>query len=590
MRTSRWTDRLAGFRPRDEDGFSLVDVTVAIGIFAVVMVLISAALATGMRGVLLGKRREVAAQEANRLLELSRSLAYDEIGLAAGDPTLTTDPAIVTIGGVKRYLVDAAGSVYEPILFATNTTAHPFNPHIQSASRGSTDLTNHVYVTGVDTDGDGLFDYKRVTARVLWRENGTAGPMNEVRAQTYVDEGGLVPVGPTNCSGGSCGTVTGRLPMAATTLVDAGSVSVKTDRGKTAPVEHAVLPTDPVIGRLPTSSGRSETRAVSELNCTGGSTFLQHGATTLGKHNVSVTVDDDASPTSPYPEASQDAWAGSPPDLITGGGLIDTVVLEPAIASPISCLADAVYTDGYPYEIGMGSGSATLTFTEDITGTGVGTNSLTVASVHSPTVTQSIDHDVSGTVRDILSSAQGSVGTVEVMQLAGLIPEGLIHVDAFTYQATVTSTDPTTTPPAPAVTVPGGITVKLFDPTMVVTGCTSRSGAYCVIAFDPASGFSGMSKTISGTLTTNLGLTKITYTASLEAFPPTASTANGVVGPNGEKRWSADYTALSLSAALEVELTLNPLTGEKVTLTDSEVDLQLAKLAIDACSGVSCVP
>ena len=71
-----------------DDGFSVIEIVVAMGIFALVASFMGQMLVGGFRGVLLGKRREVATQEANRMAEVARSLAYDQIGLVQTDPTL----------------------------------------------------------------------------------------------------------------------------------------------------------------------------------------------------------------------------------------------------------------------------------------------------------------------------------------------------------------------------------------------------------------------------------------------------------------------------------------------------------------------
>ena len=54
---------------------------------------------------------------------------------------------------------------------------------------------------------------------------------------------------------------------------------------------------------------------------------------------------------------------------------------------------------------------------------------------------------------------------------------------------------------APAPSISGAITFRLYDPSAVLAGCSSRSGSYCVIAVDPgSSGFMGYDQTFSVTL------------------------------------------------------------------------------------------
>src|SRR5688572_15268595 len=79
---------------RGESGFSVIEVSVAMLVFGMVATFMSTLLAGGLKGVLLGKRREIATLEANRTLEIARSLSYLAVGLNANDSTLTSDPAV----------------------------------------------------------------------------------------------------------------------------------------------------------------------------------------------------------------------------------------------------------------------------------------------------------------------------------------------------------------------------------------------------------------------------------------------------------------------------------------------------------------
>lgn len=549
----------------------------SIGVFALVVILISGMLATGMRGVLLGKRREVASHEATRVLETARSLSYDEIGLSPDDPTIDTDERIQTVNGIKQYLVDEAAGSYEPIIWATNTQNHPFNPHTTTVKRGSTTLTNYVYVTGVDTTGDGVFDLKRILTRVEWDDSGTQGPANEVRAQTYVDEGGLVPVVHSS-------------PMSAQTLASVGTASVRSDRGDPANlVDAAALPLDPVIASLPTSSGETTSRAVSSVGCTAQSAYLQGATNTYGQHSVAASADDDA--LTATPEQQSQSWSGN--DAVNGNDDVDALVVETSVSNDLACRADvsdddgaAPTDDGLPYQKGTSTGPNTVTMTEDLSGADLTSTTLTVLALTSQSAAQEIDHATVSGAREIGATSEGSVGDIAVLRTAGALPDGLVKVNGFGFSASATASEGTPSS-APSVQVPGGITVKVYDPNGAIpTGtCTSRADGYCTVTFDPtAPGFSGLSVKVDDSVTKNLGLTILHYSIDVRAFPP--ATTNEQIDPQtGARRWSAEYRALSVSARLRVEVLES---GSPVILTDSIVDLSLGTVSATGCSGVGC--
>lgn len=552
-------------------------------------------LAAGMRGVLLGKRREVAVQEANRLVELARSLSYDEVGLASDDPTIDTDPAIVDRDGRKSYLVDAATGTYEPILFAATAANHPFNPHTTAVDRGATQLTNAVYVTGVDTDGDGGFDMKRVLVRVEWREDGSRGAVNEVRSQSFVDESGLVnPPGgpsPSSCPSGdpSCSGV-GNLPIEVSALTSAGTISARSDRGDLVNLVDAVLPTTPVVAGLPVSRGESVLRGVSDITCTTESFSLQDpSGAQYGTETVTVSADDDGVTAKPEDPPDR-SWSGS--FAVTGSDAVDELVTETSLGGSISCHASASDSDGalptddgLPYERGRATGPSGVTMTEDVSGAGLTSDTLTVLSLGASSVDQSIDYLLTSGRRDVASTASGSFGGATMLSEPGAMPNGLVRVGAFDYSASATASDGT--PSSPQVSVPGGITIEVFDPEGDIASgtCTSRTGDYCTITYDPLAG--GVSASAQGVVTADLGLTKLIYDIDVQGFPAPAVT-DGAIGANGERHWSAEYTGLQISTRLQVEVTVDEILGTTVLLTDSLVDLNLGKVSASGCAGVGC--
>jgi hypothetical protein len=116
------------------------------------------------------------------------------------------------------------------------------------------------------------------------------------------------------------------------------------------------------------------------------------------------------------------------------------------------------------------------------------------------------------------------------------------------------------------------------------TTCTSHSGGYCLVSVNPsAAGFSGLSIDVTNNFTQLLGLNVVNlgYTTSVDVLPPTKSPAAGVTGPNGERRWSAEYTPIAINAHLTASIL-------GVSIIDATVDLNLGTVKAEACAGVTC--
>jgi hypothetical protein len=535
------------------------------GIFSLVALFTLGALGSGLRGVLLAKHREVATEEANRILEIARSLSYNDVGLVQTptDPTIATDTAnIQQHNSVLSYLVNG---VWEPIVWATNMTGHPFNPHIQTLQRGSTTLKRYVYVTGVDTSGDGIADVKRVTARVSW-DNTTSSAANEVRAQTMINESGIVPTGP----GSSGGTTSGLTPLTATTHSTGGSLTI----------EDALIGTGvPLHISLPTSDGSSTFRAVSNTNCTTRSASLEAG--NLGNapgYSVSVTADDDSrTPTSSQPSAKTSNGV-----LTVPAGALSTI-LGSSIGSPISCEASV---NPLGHELGSASALTAMNAQHSVVALGGLLNwLLTLASIQTQPVSQEVTHEVVSGNREVHSSSTTATGLINVLKIPGVIADGLVRVDATNIAASVRASEGTPSQ-APSVTAPA-VNLRVFDngnhlPNGSV--CQSHQSGYCLLSVNPSSsGFTGLSIDVTNTFTQLVGLNvvNLSYTTSVDIFPPSKSPTAGVVGPNGERRWSAEYTPMAISASLDASVL-------GASIIDSSVGLNLGTVQAKACAGTTC--
>lgn len=548
-----------------EAGFSLVEITVSMALFGAVVVLVSAMLTTGLSGVLLGQRREVATREASRVMEVARSLSYEQVALDEDDPTLDDDSRVEERDGVLSYLVDASTDRWEPLVLAGGSSDHPFSPHRETVQRGATELTRYVYVTGVDELGDGSYDYRRVLVRVEFPDEGAANPQSHVTMQTFIDESGAIPAG--------------LVPLTADAVAGGAVASVRSDRGDLDELIDAVLPPDPIHASLPGTEGDGDLRSVNEVGCTGTSAYIEDSdGTTYGEHTVSARADD--SPTSSYPTEDSDSYSGT--DTVPDSG--DTALLEESsIGSSLSCLADALHEgEGLPYGEGDGALSTSVTMTEDLSGAGLESDTLTVFSADQASALQAIDADAVSDGREVTSRAEASFGDVFLLQTAGVLPNGLVRVRAFEYGAAATASEGTPSQ-APSVDVPNRLVLEIFDPEESIGVCTTRSGEYCIIDVDPtSSGFSGFSISQEGTVTANSGDTELHYEIAVEAFPPSTSPDDGVAGTN-HRRWSAEYLPLDVSARLQVSLL-----SDGLLLTDSEAAMSYADVSARGCAGVGC--
>jgi hypothetical protein len=201
-------------------------------------------------------------------------------------------------------------------------------------------------------------------------------------------------------------------------------------------------------------------------------------------------------------------------------------------------------------------------------------------------ISQEIDHQSVADQREVYANSAAAIGQVQAMKIPSVFPEGLVRVDALNYSASVRGSGSTPSA-APSVSAPT-INLRVYDVGNEVTGCTSRSGGYCFITVNPgASGFLGMSIDFEHSVLQNLGLTELVYEVHVDILPPAKDPLNGVIGPNGERRWSAEYTPIVISSRLRTNLTV-PLVGV-VKLTDTQVDLNLGGVSAKACAGPTCL-
>ena len=170
-----------GRRRHREDGFTIIESALALGLIFTVCIALLSSLATGVRGVVTGRQRSGATQLANQVMETAKARSYDRVGHTLSDATLTSDAAIT--GTSPNFSFDG-----QPLAIATDVTS-PFDPHKDSSAAMLIDgvqYTRSAYVTLVTpASGD---PYKRVTVKVSWAaaQYGTSTIPNRVSLTSYV--------------------------------------------------------------------------------------------------------------------------------------------------------------------------------------------------------------------------------------------------------------------------------------------------------------------------------------------------------------------------------------------------------------------
>ncbi|MGH2829903.1 MAG: type IV pilus modification PilV family protein [Actinomycetota bacterium] len=539
---------------REESGFSMIEVAVTIGILGLIVASMSAALGNGFKYLLHAKQRSAATQAANAMIERARAIAqsdWTQLGLVASD--VAGDPAIVagSCGGAPTSLFSG-----EPIVTAGTATSNPLYPHVRPATVGATTVTLRTYVTGVSAYGGCSASnptYKRVTVVASWAKAPTGVP-NTIRIATY-----LSPVSrPANPD------------FQGTASYSSGSM-----------IGSLALPSKPVssTGVFPpqsTADGRSVGQIVTYKGAGISALGQVDGSVTTATHTAETAVDDDALTAGIPQHACDPNSCGTPPDCaaFTGtdtwsvflGGLASSTIA--GTASSCSSISDA--TDDLPITIDRASMSTGLSLQSTVPAGGI-LPEFPVDNIITTTAfstASSVDRsNVAGQSR-ITSTASVTVPTLKLLRFnvpAILnVPDGVVQLDGVTFIARAHAGQG-----APAPSISGAITFRIFDPAATVAGCTSRSGSYCLIQIDPSiPGFAGLDRSISVTVDVPsiLPTSRFVMTTTIKAFVP--STASSVSGGSTTQA-TMSYALPTIVTAVQVE---SPVGTTLATVSDA-VDL-----------------
>jgi prepilin-type N-terminal cleavage/methylation domain-containing protein len=177
--------RLRG-RLRSEEGFTLIELMVAIGVILVALVAMAYTSTIGFSDIALARQRQSATGLANQTLEQIRALPFDVLkkGLGNADLAGLGDPAITTAGCGTPPVYCYGG---EQIPHGTNPNVVPLVPHTQSIVVGPTTFTVRAYVTNYQNiTTNNTF---RLTTVVSWPNPGRKGVLTSVQSQTIAYSG-----------------------------------------------------------------------------------------------------------------------------------------------------------------------------------------------------------------------------------------------------------------------------------------------------------------------------------------------------------------------------------------------------------------
>ena len=154
---------------RDEGGFTLVEMMIAITILAVTMLVIAYGLFGGMTVMQVARHKTAMLELANAEAERIRALDYDQAGVNTNDPN--KDAAYPPVGGVNRFggreavVINPASPSTPPAVEVVTTS---------SANNVPTPYTIRRWVTWTDTTAGTTQRFKRIDVRIEWKEAGGA--------------------------------------------------------------------------------------------------------------------------------------------------------------------------------------------------------------------------------------------------------------------------------------------------------------------------------------------------------------------------------------------------------------------------------
>ncbi|MHB8510660.1 MAG: type IV pilus modification PilV family protein [Actinomycetota bacterium] len=493
---------------KDEQGFTMLEMIVALSVLATSMLILTGTLANSLRPLSLAKERASAVAAAQKYLEIARSIGSSQSGVIqlgnqgtgtyAADSTITngSDPAIVMSGGIPTFNG-------EPINLV-NVQSNPFSPHVFTVTSTPTTVTVSVYVTVVNATTNLL----RVTVRVVFSGSPIPGASNSVNMQTLI-----IP----DRTGSE---VASDVPLVGNANVTNGTAVITTAVGNPLPAATTLELTNPVTQVNTSSASRKQVTSSAKqpsISLTGGSSF--------GGDQKSCIIEDD--PMSPsYNAQGYQTNSGTWPSAVLPGDIASLDTLGAGLSTE-QCTASVVGSDYLHPGLAYGQASigpdATQLISSDDTAGLAGLGTVQILSVGAASATSTVSHTPDATTN--IATAQQTTADTQVMVInaAGLsllATNGLLRIESMNSTATAYGLA-SGTPASPTISSTGQMKIWVYDPSNLLSvapagPCTSRSAlpdpvGYCIIQ-----------KSVSASASVNLS----------ESLPETGATARWTVTLN----------------------------------------------------------
>jgi Tfp pilus assembly protein PilV len=174
-------------RPSMDDGFSVLEVAVAVGLIFSVVILLMYAGIVALVDVAHSRQRQGATGLANEALEQIRALPFASValGMVTSDLEAAPDPNISRSGTAAPYTYTYRG---ESIPHGSHAAGAPVFPHRRTVTIEQTTYTVATYVTRFRNSLTN--NTLRATTEVSWANPMRKGVMPKVEAQTILHPGG----------------------------------------------------------------------------------------------------------------------------------------------------------------------------------------------------------------------------------------------------------------------------------------------------------------------------------------------------------------------------------------------------------------
>jgi hypothetical protein len=323
---------------REEHGFSLLEMVVAMGVIFISMTVLAATALVGFRGSQTARQRQTATALADKLVEQVRALPFAAVKEGLKDSDLFGD--IVSCSGIYRYQSCSGDGpiVHQAALTYTSTPLYPHRVTLGSADGFSQGGTRSVYVTPVT----GSTNVYQLTVVVSWMAGGST--LN-IETQTQLSS-------PTGSNGSSTTTGTSTAYFYGLGSLSPGSVVVTPN----AAVYSGVGVTGLSTSVWNTGGTDSVTQRLSSMNAevTQGQLAVVDGQTTTTSVEKSIAgIVTSSGGTSTYSSADDDPTTSS----------IGTSSSPPAISQPGSSVSMSLTGSGNSLTLNQYTQTTTTTTT-----------------------------------------------------------------------------------------------------------------------------------------------------------------------------------------------------------------------------------